>query len=80
MRGVIVVGVALLALTGCKSTAERAAEDDGYCQSLGAPMGSQPYVQCRLAQQERRDRRRAAIAGTDCFSTRMGSGIKTTCN
>lgn len=59
---IVVVAAALLAMAGCKSTAERAAEDDGYCQSLGAPVGSPPYVQCRLVQQQRRDQKQAELA------------------
>jgi hypothetical protein len=59
MRGVIVVGVALLALTGCKSTEQRVAEDDGFCRSIGASPGSNAYIQCRLVQQQRQDVDRA---------------------
>lgn len=57
---IVVVAAALLALTGCKSTADRNAEADGYCQSIGARPGSDAYMQCRLVQQQRQDARRAA--------------------
>jgi hypothetical protein len=59
MRFVIVCGVALLALTGCKTGAERAAEADGFCQGIGARPGSDAYMQCRLVQQQRQDAQRA---------------------
>jgi hypothetical protein len=61
MRGLVIGGVALLALAGCKTTAQRAAEDDGFCQSIGARVRSDSYVQCRLAQQQRRDAKQAAF-------------------
>ncbi|MCJ2085502.1 hypothetical protein MKK88_05770 [Methylobacterium sp. E-005] len=62
---IVIVAAALLALTGCKSTEQRAAEADDFCRSIGARPGSDAYVQCRLAQQQRQDaeraRKRAAI-------------------
>jgi hypothetical protein len=59
MRCVFVVGAALLALTGCKSTAERATEADNFCQGIGARPGSDAYMQCRIIQQQRQDADRA---------------------
>ena len=60
----VVVHVAALAvvLSGCKSTEEIAQADNADCVSLGAAMGSQGYVDCRLRLREMRDRRRAAAA------------------
>lgn len=54
------VGLALvstLALAGCQSAAEMAAEDDAICQGYGLEKGSPAYVQCRQFQQNDRTAR-----------------------
>jgi len=48
------IGIALastLALAGCQSAAEIAAEDDSICQGYGLENGSPGYIQCREFQQ-----------------------------
>lgn len=54
------VGMALiasLALAGCQSAAEMAAEDDSICQGYGLEKGSPGYIQCREFQQNDRTAR-----------------------
>ena len=50
--------VLALALSGCVTDAERAAQaasDDKDCRSYGAQPGTSEYYQCRMAKSERRD-------------------------
>ncbi len=54
------IGIALastLALAGCQSAAEIAAEDDSICQGYGLEKGSPGYIQCREFQQNDRTAR-----------------------
>ena len=48
----VVLGAGLLALAGCKSSAERAQiaaqEDEAYCAGIGAKPGTDAHVNCRL--------------------------------
>jgi hypothetical protein len=53
-------------LAGCVSPQQAQTEDDSACRQMGARLGSDVYVQCRLSQQLRRDARRREIA--DAFS------------
>ena len=54
------IGLALLsalALAGCQSAAEMAAEDDSICQGYGLERGTPAYIQCREFQQNDRTAR-----------------------
>lgn len=62
MRGLWLVGLAALAVGGCKSTSERLAEDDTYCRSIGAAPGTDGYTQCRLQLRAEDARRRERLA------------------
>jgi hypothetical protein len=62
----------LLVLMGCAGSPvgdalagpeKLAAQDDGYCQSIGLKFGSNEYANCRLIQSEQRDRRHTARLG-----------------
>lgn len=56
----VLIGIALastLALAGCQSAAEIAAEDDSICQGYGLEKGSPGYIQCREFQQNDRTAR-----------------------
>ena len=56
----VLIGIALastLALAGCQSAAEMAAEDDSICQGYGLEKGSPGYIQCREFQQNDRTAR-----------------------
>lgn len=56
----VLIGIALastLALAGCQSAAEMAAEDDAICQGYGLEKGSPGYIQCREFQQNDRTAR-----------------------
>lgn len=64
--------VAALALAGCKTTEQLAAEDHAQCVGMGAKPGEQGYFLCRqwLAQQRAADRAAMADAllqGTQGF-------------
>ena len=65
--------IGLLALSGCITTAEeQASKDDAHCRSMGVERGSQPYVQCRLAQDELHQRDRAAIGASPAAAMLQG--------
>lgn len=59
MKPAAVLALLAFCLSGC--AAQRAAQDDATCQSYGAVPGSDAYVQCRMAQDTRRDQRRAHV-------------------
>src|ERR1700730_5222230 len=87
--------LAAFTLAACGVTAQqRAAGDDQTCKSYGAKPGSDVYVQCRLAQQARRDRESGdvgagleqagrALQSIDQPTAPMGGGgttrLQTTC-
>lgn len=60
-----IAALALLALTGCASQQQIAANDDATCQSYGAVPGSNAYIQCRMQRdgirQQGAEARRTAI-------------------
>lgn len=55
MRVVLGVFVIALGLVGCRTAKEIAAKDDATCRGYGAQPGTDVYVQCRVAQDQRRD-------------------------
>lgn len=67
MKGVWLVGLAALALSGCKSSSERLAEDDTYCRSIGAAPGTDGYTQCRLQLRGEKERREAQFRANPPF-------------
>lgn len=67
MKGVWLVGLAALAVGGCKSSAELLAEDDTYCRSIGAAPGSDGYTQCRLQLRGEKERREAHFRANPPF-------------
>jgi hypothetical protein len=54
MRTIAILLLAL-ALGGCAASRTITQDDDAVCKSMGAHPGTEVYVQCRLAQQARRD-------------------------
>jgi hypothetical protein len=46
---------AALTVGGCAASRTITQDDDAVCKSMGASPGTNAYVQCRLAQQARRD-------------------------
>ena len=69
--------LAALVLGGCQATAETAGkQDEATCLGYGAKIGSDAYVQCRLALTRDRDARRArAWDGISDGLTRMGASM-----
>jgi outer membrane lipoprotein SlyB len=66
MRSFLILAFAALALSGCagnqpgrgelfSSKAEVEAKDDATCRGYGAKPGEPVYIQCRVAQDQRRD-------------------------
>jgi hypothetical protein len=51
----ITVLLLALALGGCAASRAITQDDDAVCKSMDAHPGTDVYVQCRLAQQARRD-------------------------
>ena len=49
--------VSTVALAGCQSATEMAAEDDAVCQGYGLEKGTPAYIQCREFQQNDRTAR-----------------------
>jgi len=69
MRGLWVAAAVALAVGGCRSTERVAAQDDAYCQSIGAPPGSPTYPQCRLQLRAEQERREAHFRANPPFRT-----------
>lgn len=88
-----VIGLSALALVGCKSTQQIAAEDNQTCVEMGAKPGSDAYVACRLQMRQEAIARRQRIADAldgaaegirraqpiRCTSTSIGSTTNTEC-
>ena len=59
-----------------------AAQDDGYCKSVGAEPGSDRYYQCRMTLTQQRESKKSAYssgqAGRSVVCNRMGN--TTICN
>lgn len=66
MTRIFAAALAAVALAGCASNQpgrgelfssreEIATKDDATCRSYGAKPGEQAYIQCRVAQDQRRD-------------------------
>ena len=53
-RIILIIALAL-AVGGCAASRTITQDDDAVCKSIGASPGTNAYVQCRLAQQARRD-------------------------
>lgn len=61
----LVFMVMLAALSACQSAVELAGIDDAACQAMGTKIGSDSYVQCRIAKEQMR----AAKAQSDAART-----------
>jgi len=75
-----VLGIFCLAMCGCAPTqqqiAAQAQNDDATCQSFGAKIGSDAYIQCRMSQQQQRTQlRAAAIAAPADTCTKFGNTV-----
>jgi hypothetical protein len=53
-RIILIIALALT-VGGCAASRTITQDDDAVCKSMGASPGTNAYVQCRLAQQARRD-------------------------
>ena len=62
MRKLILAACSALALGGCVTAEEMAAQDDHDCRSYGAGPGSSAYFQCRMVKDDRHTANAAAQA------------------
>ena len=64
MRRLLIIAAAALTLSACQTTEEMLAQDETYCERLGARAGTSVFVQCMMAREGQRieARQRAAQA------------------
>ena len=64
MRRLMIIAAAALTLSACQTTDEMLAQDETYCERLGARAGTSVFVQCMMAREGQRveARQRAAQA------------------
>lgn len=86
-KAVVVVGVLCVTLAGCAGSPvgdalagpeKLAAQDDAYCQSIGATKGTPSYTDCRLRVTQMRETkhnmaRSAAMSGGPVVCNRIGT-------
>jgi hypothetical protein len=71
MKRIALIIVAAAGLSGCAQ--QWARQDDAKCQSYGAPVGSDAYVQCRMQQDAMRQ---AAIANFGTSLQQAGAALQ----
>ena len=87
---VLSVAIIGLALAGCVSpqqmAAQQSASDDAECRQIGARPGTDIYVQCRMFKQQQRTRKAEADAASSAallaYGSQMMAGpsrLETTC-